>query len=58
MSASAPLLQTIEPDDPTTVSQAPLTGNIASKDTTRPAVVLTPTNHASMATTSSDAEAG
>ncbi|KAG6901848.1 Golgi apparatus membrane protein tvp23 [Termitomyces sp. Mi166 len=57
MSVSTPLLDTIEPDEPTV---AP-TGNITSKNTTpRPPVVLTPTSHNAqrMATTEGDAESG
>ncbi|KAG5353263.1 Golgi apparatus membrane protein tvp23 [Termitomyces sp. Mn162] len=57
MSVSTPLLDTIEPDEPTV---AP-TGNIASKNTTpRAPVVLTPTSHNTqrMATTEGDAESG
>ncbi|KAG1757384.1 hypothetical protein EDB19DRAFT_1900912 [Suillus lakei] len=53
MSTNTPLLQTIEPDDPS-MAQAP------SRNTTsnaRPAVVLTPTNN-KMASTSADAESG
>jgi len=58
MSASTPLLDTIEPDEEI------FTGNISSKPTTRQTpVVLTPTNHATasqqaMASTPSDAESG
>ncbi|KAJ8596550.1 Golgi apparatus membrane protein TVP23 [Rhizopogon salebrosus TDB-379] len=49
MSTNTPLLQTIEPDDPSTVS-----GNTGSN--ARPAVVLTPTNN--MSSTPADAESG
>ncbi|KAG2146557.1 uncharacterized protein EDB93DRAFT_1250838 [Suillus bovinus] len=52
MSTNTPLLQTIEPDDPS-IAQVP------SRNTTsnvRPAVVLTPTNN--MASTPADAESG
>ncbi|KAF5377528.1 hypothetical protein D9615_005242 [Tricholomella constricta] len=58
MSVSTPLLDTIEPDEPTIVP----TGNISSDNTTtRAAVVLTPTSHGNaerMATTEGDAESG
>ncbi|KAF8078435.1 Golgi apparatus membrane protein TVP23 [Lyophyllum atratum] len=57
MSVSTPLLDTIEPDEPTVVPS----GNISSKNTsTRAAVVLTPTsrNAERMATTEADAESG
>jgi hypothetical protein len=52
MSTITPLLQTIEPDDPSTAQAS-------SRNTTpnaRPAVVLTPTNN--MASVPADAESG
>lgn len=55
MSASAPLLQTIEPDEPTVASASPagrISGNVGKP------VVLTPTDRAAMASTPADAEAG
>jgi hypothetical protein len=54
---ATPLLDTIEPDEPT---DAP-SGNISNSKNTnvRPAVVLTPTTRQEqMASTASDAEAG
>ncbi|KAG5644720.1 Golgi apparatus membrane protein tvp23 [Asterophora parasitica] len=57
MSVSTPLLDTIEPDEPSVLPS----GNISSgKTTTRPPVVLTPTAHnpERMATTEGDAESG
>lgn len=61
MSATAPLLQTIEADDPNLAPPA-ASGNIRSGNIgpAKPPVVLTPTNHSSngMASSHSDAEAG
>ncbi|KAH8120227.1 Golgi apparatus membrane protein TVP23 [Phellopilus nigrolimitatus] len=57
MSSSAPLLHTIEPDDTSATEPAP-SGRIGSDNAPKPAVVLTPTNRAATASTSSDAEAG
>lgn len=63
MSANAPLLETIEPDEEVS-APAPLpSGNINASSNTRPSsvpVVLTPTNRGSdqMATTAGDAESG
>lgn len=59
MSASIPLLDTIEPDEPS-LSPTIASGNINAPKNARPSVVLTPTNHGSdpMATTQSDAESG
>ncbi|KAI5123571.1 hypothetical protein M0805_003389 [Coniferiporia weirii] len=54
MSASAPLLQAIEPDD-AAVSDSFPTGNISSLHVP---LVLTPTNRAAMASSPGDAEAG
>lgn len=55
MSATVPLLQTIEPDE---LLPAPATsGRINSNNAPKPAVVLTPTNRAAMASPG-DAEAG
>ena len=59
MSASQPLLTTIEADDPTEVLSGPLSAS--QPKTARPAVVLTPTTtNASnqMANTVGDAESG
>lgn len=53
MSTNTPLLQTIEPDDTSTV-QVPSRNTTSN---TRPAVVLTPTNN-NMASTPADAESG
>lgn len=59
MSASVPLLQTIEPDEASGTEQTPA-GNIGSgnDNAQKPVVVLTPTNRAAMASTPGDAEAG
>uniref|UniRef100_A0A8H7YB52 Golgi apparatus membrane protein TVP23 n=1 Tax=Psilocybe cubensis TaxID=181762 RepID=A0A8H7YB52_PSICU len=56
MSASQPLLDTIEADEPS----GPPVGNISSAQSKndRPQVVLTPTTRTQMATTESDAESG
>ncbi|KAL5535439.1 TVP23 [Sanghuangporus sanghuang] len=56
MSASAPLLQTIEPDDVSSTEQVP-SGNIGSGNAAAPKPVA-PTNRTAMASTPSDAEAG
>ena len=60
MSASAHLLQTIEPDDLSVPQTTAPTGQIGStKNASKaPPVILTPTNHAAMASTPADAEAG
>lgn len=57
MSASVPLLETIEPDEPTDYTQGSIN---TTKQRSQP-ITLTPTNHASsnqMASTPSDAESG
>ncbi|GBE78264.1 hypothetical protein BKA93DRAFT_793866 [Sparassis latifolia] len=56
---STPLLQTIEPDDPTD-EHIPLSGNINASSAPKPPVVLTPGGRASapMATNPGDAESG
>lgn len=59
MSASAPLLQTIEADEPSLSQEAVPTGRIGSGNASKASpVVLTPTNHAAMASAPGDAEAG
>lgn len=57
MSASAPLLQTIEADEPASLSSAP-SGRANAGNAPKPAVVLTPSSHSAMASTPGDAEAG
>jgi hypothetical protein len=59
MSVSTPLLETIEPDEPT-VRPPRSAGNNDSAQNALQTVVLTPTHRASqqMATTHSDAESG
>ncbi len=57
-SVTQPLLDTIEADDPAPAVAAP-TGNIGTGPTsTRPPVVLTPSNRAPTSTTPADLEAG
>ncbi|KAL5495353.1 TVP23 [Sanghuangporus weigelae] len=56
MSASAPLLQTIEPDDVSSTGQVP-SGNISSGNAAAPKPAV-PTNRTAMASTPGDAEAG
>ncbi|EPQ61393.1 hypothetical protein GLOTRDRAFT_124618 [Gloeophyllum trabeum ATCC 11539] len=56
--ATQPLLETIEPDEPSAPNEAP-SGNINASSAPRQPVVLTPTSHADgMATNASDAESG
>ncbi|KAL5534329.1 TVP23 [Sanghuangporus baumii] len=56
MSASAPLLQTIEPDDVSSAEQVP-SGNIGSGNAAAPKPAA-PTNRTAMASTPGDVEAG
>ena len=56
MSASAPLLQTIEPDDASSIEQAP-SGTIGSGNGAPPKPAAQ-TNRSAMASTPGDAEAG
>ena len=60
MSASVPLLRTIEPDDATPPTQLPGQINSSPGNVAKTPIVLTPTNHSSsgMASTPGDAENG
>jgi hypothetical protein len=59
MSASEPLLDTIEPDEPTEAPSGKISNSNSRNTNARASVVLTPTTrNEQMASTDSDAEAG